>query len=233
MYLYEICKMMQELGEPFGFDGGYYAELADNVKKAFIEKFYDFKKHDYGFWGTDGVALALGVYPNGEKEKLLNSLLSLMKSDGYEMPTAMYATRYLVKALFKEGYGDEAYKFLFNENKPSFATMINAGATSVWESLGQGPSNGRDVYVLSYNHPMQTTFLGSCYTEIAGLVPLSEGFKTFEFRPCKPYLDYFSVKLSTAGGDIKVDFKDGEYFLSVPPNTRCVVGETGGKVSVN
>ena len=231
--LFEICGMMHDLSARFDIDGDYYAAVAEKVKKAFIEKFYDRNTHDYGFWGTDGAALALGIYPDGERENLLNALIKRIKDENYEMPTAMYATKYLVKALLSENLGGEAYKFLFNEEKPSFATMINAGATSVWETLGQGTANGRDVYVLSFNHPMQTAFLCCVYTEIAGIRPLSAGFKTFEFRPCKQFLGDFSVRFCTVSGEISVAYRKSGYTLTVPSNSSCKIGKKGERVSVD
>lgn len=224
---YEICKMMQDVSPVLGIDGEYYADIAEKVKTAAIEKFYDYDAHDYGFWGSDGAALYLGIYPKGERENLLTSLLTRIAAEEYEMTTAMYGTKYLVPVLFSEGHGETALKFLFNESKPSFATMMNDGATSVWETLAQGAHNGRDIYVLSYNHPMQTTFTYCVYTEIAGLKPTSAGFKTFKFEPCKPFIGAFRAKLSAVSGEISVAFNGDEYILSVPPNASCTVCERG------
>ena len=62
----------------------------------------------------------------------------MIRSDDYEMPTAIYANKYLVPLLVKEGYGDIAFEFLFNRRHYSFSTMMDDGATSVWEGLDKG-----------------------------------------------------------------------------------------------
>ncbi len=232
---YEIALRMDELARdlelPTSLD---YAELALNIKKAFNDRFWIADAHRYGTWGTCGVALQTGLFPDGEEENLLASLCDLMKADDYAMPTGIYCNKYLVPALAERGCGDLALKYLFHRGHISFGTMMDDGATSVWECLemrGIGQPRERDC--ASYNHPMHAGFGYFMHASVGGLSPILPGFKEFAVAPCR-FADIPSATVThiCPFGEIKVDFAraDGKttYRLTVPANTTAhfICGET-------
>jgi len=232
--LYEQCKMMSELCRDLNIgDSQKYDRLAQSIKKAATERFYDKSAHSYGYWGSDGVALEIGLYPEGEKEALTDALSRQIIADDYAMPTAIYGNKYLVPALFEAGKGDLALEFLFGTGHISFGTMLNDGATSIWEKLEMHSVESPEKRVNSYNHPMHGGFLYACYTHLAGIRPLSAGFKEFVFKPCfVKGVNKVSAALDTACGKISVDIKGSRCSLTVPTGTRCQVA-IEGEVTVN
>ncbi len=225
---YEIALRMDELAHaldlPCEVD---YAELALNIKKAFNDKFWLPDLHRYGTWGTCGVALQTGLFPDGEEENLLDALLALMKADDYAMSTGIYCNKYLVPALCERGCGDLALKYLFNRNHPSFGTMMDDGATSVWEELEmRGIGQSRDRSCASYNHPMHAGFGYFMHASVGGISPILPGFKEFAVSPCF-FADIPSATVThiCPYGEIKVAFArvDGHttYHITVPANTTA------------
>ncbi len=223
---YEIAIRMDELARelnlPCALD---YAELALNIKKAFNDKFWLSELHRYGTWGSCGVALHTGLFPDGEEENLLAALLSLMEADGYAMPTGIYCNKYLVPALCERGYGDLALKYLFNRDHPSFGTMMDDGATSVWEELEmRGIGQPREKGCASYNHPMHAGFGYFMHASVGGISPILPGFKEFAVSPCF-FADIPSATVThdCPYGEIKVAFErranETVCRITVPANT--------------
>ncbi len=232
---YEIALRMEELSRELNLRTAVdYAELALRIKKAFNDKFWIPELHRYGTWGSCGVALELGLFPDGEEENLLAALLALMKEDDYAMPTGIYCNKYLVPALAARGCGDLALKYLFTRDHISFGTMMDDGATSVWECLEmKGIGQPREKDCASYNHPMHAGFGYFMHAHVGGITPILPGFKEFAVSPC-----FFSeipsatVTHSCPYGEIKVSFEriNGEtaYRLTVPANTTAhfICGDT-------
>ena len=227
MIFYEISLMMAELCDRLGLDNpDYYLKLAQKTKLAFIERFYDKECHSYGYWGTDGIALKLGLYPEGEEKLLLAALTERIERDGYDMPTGIYANKYLLPALLEQGCGEIAYRVLFNKNTDNFARLLDEGGTTLYEELDMRITMPREKRVGSYNHPMHGGFLYMCYTHLAGIVPSKPGFAEFELSPCHiKEIRELSASLDTAMGKIALSFACTErgwrYRLSVPANTAC------------
>ncbi len=217
-----MATLAAELELPTSVD---YAALAASIKEAFNELYWIPELHRYSTWGTCGVALQIGLCPDGEEEHLLNALLALMAEDDYAMPTGIYGNKYLVPALAERGHGDLALKFLLSRDHASFGTMLDDGATSLWECLEmRGIGQPREKDCASYNHPMHAGFAYFYHAHVGGIRPLKPGFAEFEIKPC-----YFAdIPAATVChispyGEIVVAFerKGGKttYSVTVPANT--------------
>ena len=230
---YEICIRMDELAKaldlPTAMD---YGVLAQTIKDAFNAHFWLPDLHRYGTWGTCGVALQTGLYPDGERENLLSALLTLIAEDDYAMSTGIYCNKYLVPALCEAGHGDLAMKYLFSRDHHSFGTMMDKGATSLWECPDHQSPQPREVGTASYNHPMHSGFAYFLYAQVAGIQPTTPGFKTFSISPClMESMKEVAVTHTSPYGDIKVAYVQGEtstrYELTIPANTTCYFAPTG------
>ena len=229
LQLYENAIIMEELCRELGLgDRNYYKDIAEKVKDSFNRHFFDYENNTYGSFGTDGAALNLGIYPDGLYNDILIGLVDRIKKEDYHMHTGIYGNKHLVPVLIEGGYGDVAMSFLFNKDFPSFATMLDDGATTVWEDLTMRAQMPKDLSVSSYNHPMHGAFLNICYSHIAGIKPIKPGYSEFEFSPNMiDSVRAFDVVFETAAGKIKVSRKVNEskkrYKLSVPANSTCIV----------
>lgn len=229
MMFYEICLRIAELCSALklGKDKAkYYTELGERIKESVIRNLYDTEKHSYGYWGSDGAALQLGLYPEGDHNALLLALVDAIKQENYEMHTGIYANKYLIPALCEGGYGDVALQILFTPDHPSFRTMMDDGATSVWECYDMNSIMPRELPVSSYNHPMHTGFAYFYYAHIAGIVPIEPGFAKFAIKPVQfDAIGSIDVSFDSPYGRIRVKYnREGEkytYELTIPANTEC------------
>ena len=229
LMFYEICIKMAEMSNHFGYGNAkYYTDLAKKISDSFIEHFYDHDKHTYGTWASDAVALTLGVYPEFDREALLNALKNSIIEDDYAMSTGIYGNKYLIPLLFEEGMGDMAMEIMFNRRHTSFGTMMDDGATSFWEVLDmRHVIEDRSQTVSSYNHPMHSGFAYIYYAYLGGLQPAEPGFKTFVVKPYHVKgVDSVAITYECQYGQItvSVDKTDNGYAyeVKVPANTHCV-----------
>ena len=230
LMFYEICIKMAELGNQFGYGNAkYYNDLADRIAESFNRHYYDYDKHSYGYWASDAVALTLGVYPEYDRQALVKALHDSIVADDYAMCTGIYGNKYLIPLLFEEGMGDAAMEILFNRRHTSFGTMMDDGATSVWEALDmRHVDTDRTKGIASYNHPMHAGFAYIYYAYLGGLQPADPGFKTFVVKPYHiKGMDHMAISYESQYGTIKVsaDKIDAgyEYTVQVPANTHCVL----------
>lgn len=240
LMFYEICEKMAELCSELSIGNeNYYRELAEKIKNSLIRHFYDTEKHTYGYWGSDGVALMIGAYPDGDGDNLLYALLRSIEEDDFAMHTGIYANKYLFPVLLDKGYGDTALKFLFNKEHTSFSTMIDNDATTIWESFEAAAVYDDNQVMPSLNHPMHGGFLYACHESVAGIRPLTPGFKKFELRPALlETIDSVGAHIETPCGKISVSYRKNSnnysYELEIPENTECVLNfENCQSISVN
>lgn len=157
----------------------------------------------------------------------MRALVELVKADDCAMSTGIYGNKYLIPALCDEGYGDLALRILFNRDHVSFGTMMDGGATSLFECLEtECVGRPRERGTASLNHPMHAGFAYFLYRCVAGIRPLTPGFGEFEIRP-----DHFDgipsadVTYETPYGTVAVSFvrrgRETVYSFRVPVNTTC------------
>ena len=224
LMLREIALRMAELSHTFAPDReAHYTALANRTRDAFNRAFWRPDEHSYGYWASDAAALLLGMAPDGERDALVRALADRIHRDDFAMPTGIYGNKVLAEALARNGLADLLHPVLFHRGHASFATMLDQGATSLWETfeprLFDSPT---DHEICSYNHPMHGGFLFFLYECVAGLRPLEPGYRVFEVAPI-PFGAYpeFDVVRETPYGTIRVSLHDGVYTLDVPPNAIC------------
>lgn len=224
---YEISHIMEELCYTFGMgDAKYYAELSKNIKRSIQEKFYDKEKYTYGFLGSDAVAKLLDLVPEQDIENHEKQLLQGLQDSGYEMPTGIYGNKYLTTTMLESGFGSEVGNVLFGRNHDSFGTMMDEGATTIWECPSMHAVEPHFAgEISSYNHPMHGGFLYTCYTHLAGIRPFTPGFADILFAPCfVNEIENVSAKVDTPYGIISVNIskEDEKYVcnISVPAGAR-------------
>ncbi len=233
---YEICIRMSELSKALSLPASMdYDGLAEKIKAAFNKHFWLADKHRYSTWGTCGVALHIGLYPDGEKEALTEALLSFMAEDKYAMSTGIYCNKYLVPALCEAGQGDLAMKYLFNRDYHSFGTMMDKGGTSLWECPDHDFYQPREKGTASYNHPMHSGFAYFLYAYVAGIRPMTPGFETFVIDPARfETMREAEITHVCPYGVIRVAFKpEGDnirYEITVPAGTTCTFAPTSEKL---
>lgn len=159
------------------------------AKNAVIRTYFDEKTGD--FCGGTGAAnafarnLGLGTFQTSE------NLIAKYKSLG-RIDTGIFGTPILLERLFQEGEADLACHLMTNPNQVSFAQMMQAGATTLWENW-EGTA--------SHNHPMFGSVVKLLFSEILGIrqKPDTCGFKDYFISPANV------TSLSWAKGSIRTN----------------------------
>ncbi len=134
-----------------------YKTLADNIRRAFREKFIsaDGKFYGDGKQAASTFALDMGLLD----ETVFDTLVKYYEDRG-GLDTGIFGTPILTDLLFKREQGDLAVKLLTTPDQLSFENMRRHGATTLWEYF-------RDAW--SHNHPMFGSVTASLFRHVLGI----------------------------------------------------------------
>ncbi len=178
-YFYWLCiENTGKAASVLGHDdeAAQYAAMADDVRKAVIDKFYDSDKGTFGGFGSNVFALEMGM-PDSIAGRVGDALArEVMEVHGGHLHTGIFATRHLFEQLASMGHNDVAMTAMMKRDYPSYGLWLANGATTTWEQWDCGNS---------HNHPMFGGGLMWLYNRLAGVEPIagSPGFKRFRVRP--------------------------------------------------
>jgi alpha-L-rhamnosidase len=126
-------------------------------------------------------ALAFGLVPAELRTAVAGRLAELVGQAGGHLATGFLSTAYLLPVLAEAGYLDLAYELLRQDTAPSWLTMVDRGATTMWEDWDGVDSSG--VPHGSLNHYSKGAVATFLHRYVAGLRPTEPGYRAFEVRP--------------------------------------------------
>lgn len=140
--------------------------------------------------------LAFGMTEGTETDAMARNLLRLIDEAGGHLGTGFPGTPFILFALSDNGYVDEAYDLLLQTDAPSWLYMTESGGTTIWErwdalrpdgsvntaDLSSGKEDGGGGMV-SFNHYAAGAVGDWLYRRIAGLEPVSGGYRRFRAAP--------------------------------------------------
>ena len=147
------------------------------------------------------------------------------EADGH-LTTGFLSTGLLLPTLAEAGHLDTAYGLLLQDTEPSWLTMIDRGATTVWERWNGVDADG--VPHESLNHYSKGAVASFLHQWVAGLRSTSPGYRTFLVDP-RPGggLTSASTALHSPYGRIETAWRtDGsstELTVTVPPGTTAEI----------
>ncbi|MCL1793308.1 MAG: glycoside hydrolase family 78 protein [Oscillospiraceae bacterium] len=204
-YSYYNCKLIAKFAELLGYcpDAEKYAAIAEKIKAAFLEKWFDKEsgKVASGSQASHAFALWLGLIPSECEQKVAKLMKDDLVKSGYRFTTGNLCTRYLLDMLAKYGYIDAAWELVTRQTYPSYGYMIQNEATTIWERFELKLDPGMN----SHNHPMYGAADYWFYAYIAGIKPITPAFGEFAVEPHYPEkLLSASAAVDTPAGDISV-----------------------------
>ena len=219
-FLVQCADIAVRTAQTLGYDeqAKEFARIRDNAAEAFHREFYDPATGSYGKYGSNVMALKLGV-PDERREKVVKALVSNIAEVNDHLDTGIVGTRYLFEVLCDNGHKDLAYKIINQRDFPRFGYWIEQGATVTWENW-----NGAD----SHNHPMFGGGIGWFYRDLAGLRAIDAGFRSFDIRPVIPQgLEWVNYTHDTTYGPIAINWscRNGEFVITcdVPVGATATV----------
>ena len=215
-----VSKTAKILGK--SKDADRYRALADQIKKRFIERFYD---KSTGRFAKDSetaqaIPIAVGIAPFVGQE-LLFSIVE--RAD--HISSGIVGTLYVFHAMSMVGSESFLWRMLSNDTFPGWIYMMDHGATSLWEDW-----KGEN----SLNHPTLGCVGYWLYDGLGGIRTDSKlpGYKHFEIKPIMPDPNEMELKGARASynsvyGKIacswKRDHRSYSMDVTIPPNTTARV----------
>lgn len=225
-YLSTLAETAQLLGKEA--DAAEYRRQADEIKNAVNNLLYDPEKKIYrtslpsNFRQTTNLLpFGFGMIPEERKAEVsANIAKNVMEEHGGHLDTGCDGTQYILPVLTDNGHGEVAYTIMTQKDFPSWGYWAATGDGTSWESWGKGAR--------SWDHYWLGTYEEWLYSHLAGIRPLSPGFKEILI---KPYplgdLTYVAAEVETVRGLVASSWKKNENGFSlkvtVPPNATAIV----------
>jgi len=226
-----VSKMAQLLGQDAEHE--HYSNLADNIKKAFIQRFVNEEGIIEGE-SQAGYALALNynILPEDKRQKAVELMIKEIENYDGRISTGFCTTLKIMIELTRWGHNAVAYKLLFSRRFPSWFYMIDQGATTMWERWdGWTKERGHQSrFMNSFNHYSIGSVVEWIYRVILG-INLDESKPGFKHIIIKPQpggpLTWAKGHYNSLYGKIEVEWRtnndDFSLKVSIPPNTTATV----------
>ena len=232
-YYFKLLSYMQRFAKLTGKDADIkeYELLAENMKKAFHNRFYDPLQHGYSNNTITANLLPLyfGICPDSLKEKVFANIYQKIRVESKDhISTGLIGTQYLMRGLTEYDNTNLAFTLASNTTYPSYGYMVANGATTIWE-LWNG--NTADPGMNSQNHVMMLgDLLIWFYENLAGIRTdkTNVGFKQIIMKPSLPDdLHFVTASYKSMHGLIESNWKKNdktfEWTISIPANTSATV----------
>ena len=168
--------------------------------EAFVSTFMDPATGSFceGVCGADAFAVDLGLGDDRTLACLVDRYRALGTFD-----TGIFGTPLVLKALFENGCASDAYALLTNRGEVSFRTMMDSGATTLWEEWFNEHSS---------NHPMFGAVVEFLFKYLLGIRQPENGagFREIEISPADvPALEWAEGTAVLGGKRITVRVERG------------------------
>ncbi|MDQ0827599.1 alpha-L-rhamnosidase [Arthrobacter sp. B2I5] len=160
------------------------AELSGRIRDAWEREYLDASGRVTHATQANCVrALAFDLVSPGHRPAITAQLVDLIRDAGTHLGTGFLATPYLLPALADNGEPDLAYELLMQDSEPSWLTMVDRGATTVWELWNGIDANGTAHQ--SLNHYSKGAVVSFLHRYTAGLrqAPGSAGWERIIIEP--------------------------------------------------
>jgi alpha-L-rhamnosidase len=128
-------------------------------------------------------ALAFGLVPDDLRAQAAGRLVELIREAGTHLGTGFLATPYLLPVLADSGHLDVAYELLLQDTPPSWLSMVERGASTVWENWEGIDADGQPH--ASLNHYSKGAVISFLHAYTSGIQLLDEGpgYRRFRVEP--------------------------------------------------
>ena len=178
------------------------------------------------------VALEFDLLPQQSRAAVASDLAALLRENGGHLVTGFIGTPYFCHALSSNGYPEDAYRLLLNEDYPGWLYPVKKGATTMWEHWDGLKPDGTmwSPDMNSFNHYAYGSVGCWLYQEACGIRPDEQapGYRHFFLRPLVgTALSYARASFESIYGKIESFWtREGNtvtYRFTVPVNTTATV----------
>ncbi|MCD8076684.1 MAG: glycoside hydrolase family 78 protein [Lachnospiraceae bacterium] len=237
-YYYRCADIVAQSAKILGYEEAKeYRELADAIKNAIHEKYFD--ENGLCVCKTQtgaAIAICFGLTDAQEGE----ALEARVKANKDHLNTGFVGTTMLCPALTATGHNDTAVTLLLNEDFPSWLYSVNLGATTIWERWDSvGPDGTISAEGMnSLNHYSYESIEAWMYGYVCGIRPAEPGFRRAILEPHPDQrLHYAKGRLETPMGLYESSWSCDEsgkmnYSFTVPFGAEAELRLPDGRMEV-
>ncbi len=229
VYFYVDANILAKTAKLFNHQKDYkhYNALADKIKKAINDKYFNKEKSIYASGTQTELSMALqwGIVDEPYKNRIAANLAKKVADDNMHLDVGVLGTKAILNALSENGQAETAYKLAAQDTYPSWGWWIVNGATTLYENWNIQAA--RDI---SLNHMMFGEIGGWFFKGLGGIKPdeNNPGFKNVLLQPnFVEELDFFNTSHDGPYGKIVSDWKrvgqTVQYTVVIPPNSTATV----------
>lgn len=219
-------KLLSEMAQMIGHkkDAKHFGELAELVRVAFNNKFFNMKKMNYATGSQTSYAMPLyfGMVDKIYLKEVTNNLGAALKQNNFALTSGDVGYRYLLQILQKSGFSDIIYKMNNRSDVPGYGYQIEKGATSLTESWkAEGAS---------HNHMMLGHLTEWFYSGLGGIgqSEKSVAYKEISIDPAMvDGISHASTSYESPYGLIKCNWVKEDNVIklnvNIPVNTTALI----------
>ncbi len=222
-YFYKDVRIVAETAQMIGNgeDAVRYGQLAEDIKTAFNNEYFDPATGSYANGSQTALSCALyqGLVPEDEVQRTAALLARKVMDNGNRIDTGILGAKYVLHALTDNGYPELAYSVASQTRYPGWGYWIEQGATTLWEQW-----DGSN----SLNHIMFGDISAWFFQAIAGIQPEGPGFQQIVVDPFVPdELEWAAAEHVSPYGLVGSEWRketDGFHLdIEIPVNTAATV----------
>ncbi|KAF5010321.1 hypothetical protein FDECE_3526 [Fusarium decemcellulare] len=126
--------------------------------------------------------LAFSLLEPGQRQGAIDRLVELVEAADFHLTSGFMSTGLLLPTLADNGRTDVAYRVLLQNTSPSWLYQVKLGATTTWETW-EGYDKAANAS-MSHNHYAFGTVAQWLQEGVAGISPLSPGWRRIKIAPC-------------------------------------------------
>ncbi|MCD8106038.1 MAG: glycoside hydrolase family 78 protein [Lachnospiraceae bacterium] len=186
LYYYRSTQMVREMAEVLGKteDAAHYGDLEEKIEAAIYNEFFT-PSGRLAINTQSAAVIAMKFGLGQDREKLKAQFRARLQQDLNQIKGGFVGAPLLCTVLAEAGMVELAYDFLLKEGFPSWLYSVNLGATTIWERWNSVFEDGTisDTGMNSLNHYSYGSVMEFVYAYVAGIRPLTPGFKSAILAP--------------------------------------------------
>lgn len=221
-YFAHASRLLSKTARVLGKDreAAEYDEVWRRARAAYQAEFLDVNGMPLGDRQAKFVRpLQFELVPEPARPRVAQRLAEMVRANGNHVGTGFLSTGFLLGLLSENGFDQVAFDVLAQEKAPSWLAMVNAGATTIWESFQGGASR---------NHYSLGSIARYMYEGLGGLQRTSPGWVTATIKPSlNPALPEVAASTRTPFGPIactaKLESDTWRIDVTVPPGVNATL----------
>ncbi|MFF1443559.1 family 78 glycoside hydrolase catalytic domain [Streptomyces sp. NPDC058295] len=127
-----------------------YRTRADTAARALAAKYYDAATGTFagGGQGAEALALDMGAYPAGQRDRLLAHFTGAVETAGFHLLLGEISLPAAFRVLSEAGRDDIVQRIATQTTSPSYGYQVVAGNTTLGESWDGGPGQSQNHFML-------------------------------------------------------------------------------------